>query len=290
MSTTTIGRALLKACQHGSVKEANTLVPRLLAKGISKETAPPLQLAMATAAYHGHSDILRNIMSNFPKGVKPSREAWTLPFTSDMEFHRLPKEWKSSAVPDLVVTRAVEGGSVPVVQTLMDFGLEVDYMVDKVGTLLCIALCARKLDMVRFLLEKGADPNDRLWFFTPFLMKAASLPEPDIMVALLEHGAELKGSGALQGAAEAGRITAAEILLERGADVDEVFRLGLFDDESIDIKGMALHAAVKHSQEEFVHFLLARGARQDLRDGDGLTAMEVAVAEGNKKMIQLLQS
>ncbi|KAF1959242.1 hypothetical protein CC80DRAFT_591298 [Byssothecium circinans] len=103
--------------------------------------------------------------------------------------------------------------------------------------------------MVRFLLEKGVDPNGRYWIpFDSFLMKTASLSSPNIMISLLDHDAAIQGSLVLSSAAEEGRIDSAKILLERGADINEVFDLDLDGDED-DIVGTALHVAVKHDQE-----------------------------------------
>jgi hypothetical protein len=291
-STWTIGRALLQACKHGSLTEANTLTPHLLATGITKETAPPLTVAMATAAYHGHSDILRNLMNHHRSaGMDPKYTPWNPPIPRGEDAKDIPQEFRDSIMPDLVVMEAGAGGEPRVMQTLMDFGMPVDLIMDKVGTPLSVAIPNGKHELVRFLLAKGANPNDQFWIsFEPFLMRAASLPKPDIMVALLDNGARMKGGRALEGAAEKGRIEAAEILLKRGADVDEIFRMGLFDDKpQFDVRGTALHVAVKNDQEEFVRFLLERGVRRDLRDGDGRTALEVAVVEGKEEMMRLLQ-
>ena len=192
-------------------------------------------------------------------------------------------EWSPSVISDYVVLRAATGGKPPVMQALMDFGLHVDHNIDKVGTPLGLAVLCQKADMVRFLLSKGADPNGMYWIPPDvYLVEAASLASPDILNTLLDHGADVADLMALKGAAEGGRIDSAKILLDRGADIDEVF---CYDDLII---GTALHVTVQHDQEEFVKFLLARGARRDLRDRNRLTPRELALSDGKEKIAQLL--
>ena len=287
MAINTIGRALLKACTQGSLPEVNVYASRLLAKGISKETGPPLKMAMAAAAYEGHADILRSLMTSLPQNMRRAESPWNLSIKAESDD--IPQEWRPAEMSDLVIYRAAMGGKPQVMQTLMDFGLGVDHEIDKMGSPLSIAIREEKVDMVRFLLEKGADPNGMYWIPPEtFLIKAASLPSSNILKSLLDYGAKLQGSAALKGAAEEGRVDSAKVLLKHGADIDEVFRLDLFEDKR-DIVGSALHVAVKRKQKEFVSFLLASGARRDLQNGDGLTARESAVAEGNEEMVQLLQ-
>ncbi len=286
MATNTIVRALLNACKQGSLAEAHFYAQQLLADGISRQTGPPFKLAMATAAYQGHAEILRSLMNTHIQNMQHADSPWNPTITGRTDD--IPQEWTAAKMSDLVVYRATRGGKPHVMQTLMDFGLTPDHEIDKMGSPLGIAIRGEKVDMVRFLLEKGADPNGMYWIPPEsFLLKAASLNSPDIMKALQDHGAKLKGSMALRGAAKNGRIDSAKILLEQGADVDEIFLLDLFQDER-DNLGTALHIAAKHKQHEFVNFLLAYGAKQDLKDGDGLTAREAAVAHGNDGIASLL--
>ena len=192
-------------------------------------------------------------------------------------------------MPDYVVYQAAAGGAPNVMQALLDAGLGLDHQVERIGSPLGIAILWGQLDLIRFLLAKGADPNGP-YAFPPisFLNQAALLRSTTIMQLLLDHGAAVQGSMALQGAAEGGCISAAGLLLESGADVNEVFRYNL-SDRNVDVIGTALHVAVRHDQEAMVGFLLRRGARQDLVDGDGATARALAAGKENLRILRLFQ-
>ena len=109
MSTRMLGRALLNACKPGSLAEVSTYTPKLFAADIPKHTAPPFKMAMAAAAQHGHSDILRYLLTNAP----PSKEPFSTPWDPIVEKHDVPDEWSSSVISDYVVLRAVTGGNRP---------------------------------------------------------------------------------------------------------------------------------------------------------------------------------
>lgn len=174
------------------------------------------------------------------------------------------------------------------VQTLLDAGMDVDHEIDKIGTPLGVAILRQNVEMVRFLLGKGANANEIGWMPPiTFLARAASRPSLDILIALLDHGAKIAGSGALFTAAEAGNVAAAEVLLERGMDVDEVMKMEVLGDAG-DNLGTALHAAAEHGQSEMVKFLLTKGARRDDKNGDGSTVRDVAEGEGKTEIMKIL--
>lgn len=168
--------------------------------------------------------------------------------------------------------------------------MSVHYIMDKTGSPLTVAILRKDVKMVRFLLSKGANANDTYWLPPEtVLARAAKLPSLEIMKLLLEHGAKIEGSRALVGAAEGGNIDAATVLLAHGADINEVFRWDLWDDDlAMDTIGTALYIAVKHDQADFVQFLLERGARTDLANGEGITPRQLAQSEGKSEMLKLL--
>ncbi|OJJ01788.1 hypothetical protein ASPVEDRAFT_83315 [Aspergillus versicolor CBS 583.65] len=282
------GRSLLKACAQGSLSSVKAYAPQLYNNaGIDKRAIPPLSLAIATAAENGHSNILRYVFTNIPQCQQSVHGPWNP--KNDIQAHELPEEWGSAALPDLVVLRTIKGSKPAVFQTLMDFGLCVHHPMDKIGSPLTVAIQRQDVEMVRFLLSKGADANDQYWIPNEtVLARAASLPSLEIMTLLLEYGANVQTSQALMGSAESGRIDTATILLEHGADVNEVFRHNLWDDDATrDTVGTALHVAVQHDQGDFVRFLLQRGARTDLADGEGFTPCQLAQAQEKAEMVKL---
>lgn len=245
---------------------------------------------MGTAAENGHANILRYLLTDMPQCQQATDGPWNP--QDDIQAHEVPEQWRLSVMlPDFVVLRTIRGAKPAAFQTLMDFGLSVHHLMDKIGTPITVAIRRQDLEMVRFLLSKGADPNDQYWIPNDtVLARAAYLPSLKIVALLLEHGANVQTSQALMGAAESGRVDSATILLDHGADINEVFRHHLYDDDdSRDTIGTALHVAITHDQEGFVRFLLRRGARTDLADAEGFTPRQLAQAQEKTEMVNLLR-
>jgi ankyrin repeat protein len=158
------------------------------------------------------------------------------------------------------------------------------------------------LDLIRTLLERGADPNARMkevppvrraflrvtgslsWVDatgqTPFLTAALS-GDLDVMRLLLRHGADphiptFGGTTALMAAAgvnwvfdqtydEGPRALLEAVLLcaELGLDVNAVNSMGL----------TAAHGAANRGSDDILRLLAARGARLDVEDKEGRTPL-----------------
>ncbi|KAK2596105.1 hypothetical protein QQS21_006452 [Conoideocrella luteorostrata] len=277
---------LLAACKQGSLPAVRSTASRLYqSPSFSTSSAiPPLKIILATAAQHGHAAVLHYLITALP-ACSRAPSPWNPP---PLFPDTLPEQWKEAQYSDLVVLRAVQSSSPGVVQTLLDAGMMIDHQMDKIGPPLGVAITSQSIEMVKFLLNKGANANNVGWIPpVTFLARAAALPSRDILIALLEHGAEIPGSGALFAASEAGNVGAAEVLLEKGADVNEVTKVDLWGDAR-DVLGTALHAATKHEQGEMVKFLLKRGARKDSVDGDSNTPRNVAERGGKADIIRIL--
>jgi ankyrin repeat protein len=163
------------------------------------------------------------------------------------------------------------------------------------------------LDLIRLLLDRGADPNARTTEVPPvrraFLRVTGSLSWVDftgqtpfltaslagdlaVMRLLLERGADphiptFGGTTALMAAAgvnwvvdqtyeegPAARLDAVRLCAELGMDVNAVNSMGL----------TAVHGAANRGSDDILRFLVERGARLDVPDKEGRTPL--AWAEG----------
>ncbi len=155
------------------------------------------------------------------------------------------------------------------------------------------------LDIVRMLLEGGADPNMQLFFrpanvrgstntrgSTP-LIRAATNGDLDIVHLLLEHGADptlyMADRQTPIHAVLAGRTREPEalelirVLYTAGTDVDVV---ALVNHREEIRGGTALHYAVRKRYKEVIKQLADYGIEMDARDQDGLTALDYTQSRG----------
>jgi uncharacterized protein len=138
------------------------------------------------------------------------------------------------------------------------------------------------IDLVRLLLQKGANPNARLKSRplkrhhdagstlnfgegTTALIRAARTNDVAVMKALLDGGANPFLT------LPEGAVEACAVLLERGVDVDAFNNAG----------NTALHAAVTRG-DPVVAFLASRGATLTLKNKAGLTPLDLAKGAGGR--------
>lgn len=173
-------------------------------------------------------------------------------------------------------------------------------------------------NLVRILLEKGANPD--LTEFSGFTPLAVSAEEghSDTVVALLEYGAQVNlqtdaGSGgwtALCIAAEFDHPEIVKLLVDAGALLSLKNHEGIIPlhmatlstarvllqhrkrfniDQPDDFKMTPLHRAVWWSQSlEYVKLLIDSGANLNLQDHNGDTPLETAVCLGKSEVVKIL--
>ena len=165
-------------------------------------------------------------------------------------------------------------------------------------------------DLVRLLLERGADPNARLTApliervhnngdaalgagATP-LMRAAKKGDVALMRMLLDHGADVNaamknggttlmfvsGRGGLgrfgvydpKRATDAEFLEGAKLCVQHGANVNAVDEAGQ----------TAMHSAAVQRSEAFIEFLADSGARLDVKDRQGRLPLDLALGAGGR--------
>jgi len=155
--------------------------------------------------------------------------------------------------------------------------------------------------MVKILVEKGADPNQPMFFrpprergqvsagargTTPFLRAAASC-NVELVKYLLAHGADItlheaNGRTATMLALgarhrEADIIAMLRVLHAAGDDVNAVAKIMYI---RRDHGGTALHIATQRGLKKAMAELVSYGENVNLKDQDGLTALDYAMARG----------
>ena len=164
--------------------------------------------------------------------------------------------------------------AVPLAEALLDFGIDVNAAAFTEGTWRATPLWyavarGNNIDLARYLLAAGSTPEHCLW-------AAVYNEDLDMIALLIEAGARLEAVAEqetpLLHAVKYSRFRGAEVLLEAGADPD--YR---------DVRGMtALHYMLKKNSD-IRHFrmFVARGARGDIPDRDGRTAVAILSRKRN---------
>jgi ankyrin repeat protein len=158
---------------------------------------------------------------------------------------------------------------------------------------------AKGMDIVRLLLDRGANPNMQLFFrpanvrgstntrgSTP-LIRAANQGDLELVKLLLEHGADATVYMAdrqtpihavLAGrTSEKDALELIKVLHEAGTDVNVVALVNHIEEVR---GGSALHYAVRKRFKEVIRELASYGIDMNLKDQDGLTALDYTQSRG----------
>lgn len=138
------------------------------------------------------------------------------------------------------------------------------------------AVRLRKPDVVAALLELGADPFHPVepsrklgTYHSSMLSHAAFSQGPRITQMLLDRGLPVAQTAALHTAAGCGQLDTMRLLMEHGADLDEVLPNGsLFN-------WTPMHFAASRGRVDAMKLLEDRGARPDLKDVNGRTPAQL---------------
>lgn len=150
-------------------------------------------------------------------------------------------------------------------------------------TLLHYFAVEREIETVRILLDKGAeidaiDTGRR----TP-LMEASMLGYPEIVRLLLDHGADpnlqTQGETALRNAVLSQMYEVADVLISAGADVNQRDARG----ESI------LFEAVRMEDMEMIRYLLEKGSNKEIKNIEKDTVLDIALENENYAIAELLK-
>jgi ankyrin repeat protein len=181
----------------------------------------------------------------------------------------------SDVITRSVINNAIGGGHAVVFKALASADPNVINFPLPHGALpLYEAVRRGKPDVVAVLLELGADPLHPVGYpktlasYHSSLMSHAAFGEgPRMTEMLLEHGTPVARTGALHTAARRGQLDTMRILMQHGADVNEVL--------SNWHSWTPTHFAASKGQVEAMKLLEERGARSDMKDVNGKTAVQL---------------
>lgn len=199
------------------------------------------------------------------------------------------KNSASTPVPKLI--EAVKNGNLDEVKSVLNSPEaninDVDSNYGK--TALMYAAKSGRKDIVKLLLDKGADPNIVAWGDETALRNAVKNGHKDIIKLLLDTNAEFKKrsmGGALVEAAQQGHKDIVELLINKGADPNST---AYYDGYSAPTDTTALVVASGKGHKDIVRVLLDKGAYVNSQCSSmGNTALILATAMNHKHIAKLL--
>lgn len=162
--------------------------------------------------------------------------------------------------------------------------VDVDREIDRRGSMLGVLAGKSKQkrhSLTEYLLKKGASPNRRVDMQGGLyaLTVAAGYSDVPMLTLLVNHGARITGSGALNFAAQCGKEENVEYLLSKGAEVNEMVALSADATYRGDVVA-PLHMAVAENHVGVIDLLLKSGADLKLKDSKGRTPADLAAERG----------
>lgn len=184
----------------------------------------------------------------------------------------------------LDLKKAVGNNDIQKAQEFINHGADVNFHDQYECTPLYYAIQCNHPEMVKLLLDYGADVNSKNSYYgSTMLHYALHYNYPEIVKLLLDYGADINcrnryGYPPLHYTIEYGHMATVKLLLNHGADVN----LKNIDEET------PLHIATKNGYTEIVKLLLDYGADVNLNDKYECTALYHAVQIGNTEISKLL--
>ncbi len=172
-------------------------------------------------------------------------------------------------------------GDIPALEKMLAKGTDVNVKNGYGTTALLVATNHARTEVVKFLLEKGADPNINNAGHTP-LFYAACLADLQSVKALLEKGADVNANNSIALVSAIRSVPDRVLENER----EQIFRL--FLDKGVKVPAQAIIAAADGKNLAILNELLSRNSDVKAKNADGNTALHVACESGTAEIVKAL--
>ncbi len=184
-----------------------------------------------------------------------------------------------------LLIEAVKTNNFSIIDLLVQEGADIDHEVG-LGTnafieAIKMAIITKDLKIIKYFIENGAYVNMTDEIGNPGILYAVEADDLELIKYLLENGADKKRhiNYAFSAAVKHGKKEIAEVLLEKGADID--YRASASD-------WSILMSAANVGNKEMVEFLLEQGADVNISDYSGITALSLALRNRYFDIVNIL--
>ncbi len=275
--------ALMEACAQGHEDIINLLLDQHADPGIKNNIGETVAIKAIKNRQYKVLDLLRTRKALETKGIFQAIVRYADADFIQREFGRYNQADQKKILADLMPTACISGKT-EVVKFFLDKGANPN-QAQGAPLRVCSGVQGSPVEAVRLLLDKGADPNLLGSGKESALITACESNRPDVVSLLLQRGANVntkgpKGKTALIDAADgqASKDTIVKILLDKGADIN------ITDDSG----STALHNASACGRVQAARLLLDRGANVNSKGKDGVTPLQMATWVGSMEMVELL--
>ena len=231
----------------------------------------------STLMYHLQSKALRLLFAAAFLIHLPLPAAWAQSVAE-------PRTTKIPGLDPTLFRVQMELGAIDRASQWLDAGLDPDYMGDRIGTGLMIAAWEGNVPLMELFASRGGDVDKANALGETALMHAAWKGRMAAVQWLLAHGARVEREAmqwtALHYAVFAGHDEIAELLLDRGADINARSPNG----------SSVLMMAVYEDRENLARWLLAKGADTRVRNENGNGALDWAMKFNHMSIARMVST